>query len=566
MCISSLIVSSWVIDMKDVTNMNAAAKSPSEVEELTEPKESVKAGKCTRTVGPLEVGKPMASSKSFKAEKPTVSSESSEAAEFTQRVQELAAQIEPYLIEKRRYFHAHPELSGDEVATTAAIAAELDALGVEYALPNDFVPGPAPVHYASSEKLQAIKEVGKTFVRPASNDREAHKTDDASESHEPENPSIASGQSWATKETSRSTSNASQGDSATETSTISSQSGLIVTIKGEAPDAYDAQGRPRHRIALRSDIDALPILEQTGAPYASQNEGVMHACGHDCHIAMMLGAIRILHELRSSLRGEVRIIFQPAEEISIGSRRMIAAGALDGVESIYGAHIWSEVEAGTVSIESGPRMANTDWFRVDVSGSSAHGAMPHKGVDAIVVGAAIIEALQVVVSRDVSPFDPVVLTIGEFHGGVARNVMAGTSYLTGTVRSFDPKVREFLRERMEFMVHHVAQSYSAKAQFEWQSGNSALINDKACAKRAVKSAIKVLGEDALAKYEGTLSGEDFSEYLRVVPGVFVFVGGRNPEKGADHPQHSCYYEVDESVLKSGSMLAAQYAFDFLNEE
>lgn len=441
---------------------------------------------------------------------------------FTQRVQELAARIEPYLIEKRRFFHAHPELSGEEVNTTAAIAQELDAMGIEYALPNDFIPGPGPAHYTESENLASLKEAGKAFVRQ---DVEA------------------------------------QGGS-----TISSQSGLIVTIRGEAPDAYDEQGRPRHRIVLRSDIDALPILEQTGASYASKNEGVMHACGHDCHIAMMLGAIRLLNELREQLRGEVRIIFQPAEEISIGSRRMIAAGALDGVETIYGAHIWSEVEAGTVSIESGPRMANTDWFRVDISGSSAHGAMPHKGVDAIVVGAAIIEALQVVVSRDVSPFDPVVLTIGEFHGGVARNVMAGTSYLTGTVRSFDPKVREFLRERMEFMVHHVARSYSAKADFEWQSGNSTLINDKKCAKRAIKSAVKVLGEDALAKYEGTLSGEDFSEYLRVVPGVFVFVGGKNPEKGADHPQHSCYYEVDESVLVSGAKLAAQYAFDFLNED
>lgn len=441
---------------------------------------------------------------------------------FTQRVQELAARIEPYLIEKRRFFHAHPELSGEEVNTTAAIAQELDAMGIEYALPNDFIPGPAPAQYTESENLASLKEAGKAFVR--------------------------------------------QGVEAQGGSTISSQSGLIVTIRGEAPDAYDEQGRPKHRIVLRSDIDALPILEQTGASYASKNEGVMHACGHDCHIAMMLGAIRLLNELRDQLRGEVRIIFQPAEEISIGSRRMIAAGALDGVETIYGAHIWSEVEAGTVSIESGPRMANTDWFRVDISGSSAHGAMPHKGVDAIVVGAAIIEALQVVVSRDVSPFYPVVLTIGEFHGGVARNVMAGTSYLTGTVRSFDPKVREFLRERMEFMVHHVARSYSAKADFEWQSGNSVLINDKKCAKRAIKSAVKVLGEDALAKYEGTLSGEDFSEYLRVVPGVFVFVGGKNPEKGADHPQHSCYYEVDESVLVSGVKLAAQYAFDFLNED
>lgn len=460
---------------------------------------------------------------------------------FTQRVQEMASQIEPYLVEKRRFFHAHPELSGEEVNTTAAIAAQLDAIGVEYFYPNSFEPGLAPAGFVENEHLAAMKQAGRAFVR---SDSTKTQTADADLSGAQQQESTES----------------------QETTTINPKSGLIVTIKGEAPDAYDAQGRPRHRIALRSDIDALPIVEKTNAPYASQNEGAMHACGHDCHIAMMLGAIRILHELRAYLRGEVRIIFQPAEEISIGSRRMIAAGALDGVESIYGAHIWSEVDAGTVSIESGPRMANTDWFRVDVSGSSAHGAMPHKGVDAIVVGAAIIEALQVVVSRDVSPFDPVVLTIGEFHGGVARNVMAGTSYLTGTVRSFDPKVREFLRERMEFMVHHVARSYSAKAEFEWQPGNSALINDKKCAKRAIKSAVKVLGEDALAKYEGTLSGEDFSEYLRVVSGVFVFVGGRNPEKGADHPQHSCFYEVDESVLVKGSKLAAQYAFDFLNED
>lgn len=464
-----------------------------------------------------------------------------DAALFTRRVQEIATQIEPYLIEKRRFFHAYPELSGEEVNTTAAIAAQLDAMGVEYSYPDSFDPGLAPAGFLESEHLAEMKQAGRAFVRSSS-----VKTQ--------------------TADTNLSGAQQQESTDSQETTTINPKSGLIVTIKGEAPDAYDAQGRPHHRIALRSDIDALPIVEKTDAPYASQKEGVMHACGHDCHIAMMLGAIRILHELRAYLRGEVRIIFQPAEEISIGSRRMMAAGALDGVETIYGAHIWSEVEAGTVSIESGPRMANTDWFRVDVSGSSAHGAMPHKGVDAIVVGAAIIEALQVVVSRDVSPFDPVVLTIGEFHGGVARNVMAGTSYLTGTVRSFDPKVREFLRERMEFMVHHVARSYSAKAEFEWQPGNSALINDKKCAKRAIKSAVRVLGEDSLAKYEGTLSGEDFSEYLRVVPGVFVFVGGRNSKKGADHPQHSCFYEVDESVLISGSKLAAQYAFDFLNED
>lgn len=448
----------------------------------------------------------------------SVSSAASERSSiFSDRVRSLADTYGPFIIEKRRYFHEHPELSGREVDTTAAIAKELDTLGVEYAYLSDFVSGPKPVSYVEPPELDKMKKSAMEVLK----------------------------------------------DSET---VIDPRSGLIATIQGEAPDAYDEQGHPRHRIALRCDIDALPVLEQTNASYASRNEGVMHACGHDCHIAMMLGAVRILHKLRSYLRGEVRILFQPAEEISIGSRRMISAGALDGVESIYGAHIWSEVEAGTVSIESGPRMANTDWFRVDVSGSSAHGAMPHKGVDAIVVGAAIIDALQVVVSRDVSPFDPVVLTIGEFHGGVARNVMAGTSYLTGTVRSFDPKVREFLRERMGFMVQHVAKSYSAKAEFEWQTGNSALINDKVCARRAVRSAIRILGEEALAKYEGTLSGEDFSEYLRMVPGVFVFIGGRNPKVGADHPQHSCYYEIDESVLSGGSKLAAQYAFDFLNED
>ena len=421
---------------------------------------------------------------------------------FTEHLLQHALELEPYVIEKRRFFHKHPELSGKEVDTTAAIAAELSAMGVPY--------------YHLDE--------------------------------------------WAAR------CNASLPSRDHTSNEIDPRSGLIAVIKGQAPDAYDSQGNPHHCIALRADIDALPVKEETGKVYASCNDGVMHACGHDCHIAMMLGAVQLLCELRMYLRGEVRILFQPAEEISIGSRHMIAEGALNGVETIYGAHIWSEVDAGTVSIESGPRMANTDWFRVDVSGSSAHGAMPHKGVDAIVVGAEIIEALQVVVSRDVSPFDPVVLTIGEFHGGVARNVMAGTSYLTGTVRSFDPTVREFLRERMEFMVHHTARAYGAQATFEWQSGNSALINDKTCVKRALKSAIRVLGEEALARYEGTLSGEDFSEYLREVPGVFVFIGGRNSDIGADHPQHSCFYEVDERVLINGSKLAAQYAFDYLNED
>lgn len=403
-----------------------------------------------------------------------------ESANVTEKLKAHARELEPYVIERRRHFHAYPELSAREVSTSRTIAEELDKLGIEY-------------------------------VRAGG-------------------------------------------------------TGLIATIKGTAPDAYDEEGKPRRRIALRTDMDALPVLEQTKLPFASRNEGVMHACGHDCHMAMMLGTVHLLLGIRDQLHGEVRVLFQPAEEISVGSRKMIAEGALDGVDTIYAAHIWSEVEAGTISAEAGPRMANCDWFRIDVAGASAHGAMPHKGVDAIVVGAAVIDALQVIVSRDVSPFDPAVITIGEFHGGVARNIMAGTAYLTGTVRSFTPEVRDYIKERMAHVVEEVALSYGATAKFEWTYGNSCLVNDEACAARAQNAIAKVLGEEALCHYEGTLSGEDFTEYLAKVPGVLVFIGARNPEVGATYPQHSCFYNVDESVLVGGSLAAAQYAFDFLSEE
>ena len=335
--------------------------------------------------------------------------------------------------------------------------------------------------------------------------------------------------------------------------------GVIATIRGEAPDSYDAKGNPVRRIALRTDIDALPIRERTEVPFASQNEGVMHACGHDCHMAMMLGAVRMLNDMRDCLRGEVRVIFQPAEEISIGARDMIAAGALEGVDALYGAHIWSEVEAGTVSCEPGPRMAFTDWFRIDIDGVSAHGSMPHKGVDAIVVAAEIIDALQVLVSRRTSPFEPVVITVGEIHGGTARNIMAGSAYLTGTVRTWHKDVREKIADQMERAAGKTAHAFGAHLDFTFEAGNPGVVNDSACAELARQAVIDTLGPEAVCSYEGTLAGEDFAEYQIHAPSVFAFVGTRNPAIGADHPQHSCYYTIDESVLVKGSMVAAQWA-------
>ena len=287
-------------------------------------------------------------------------------------------------------------------------------------------------------------------------------------------------------------------------------------------------------------MDALPVTEKTELPFASQNDGVMHACGHDCHMAMQLGAARILMDMRNQLRGEVRLIFQPAEEISIGARDMIAAGALDGVDAIFGQHVWSEVDAGTFSAEPGSRMGNTDWFRIDIEGVSAHGSMPHKGLDAIVVACEIVDALQLLVSRRSSPFEPVVVTVGEIHGGTARNIMAGSAYITGTVRTWNKKTRDFIAERLSQMGGRIGSAYGASIDIE-----------------------KTLGEEALASYHGTLSGEDFAEYLQYVPGVFVFAGINNPDIGATHPQHSCYYTVDESILAPGATVAAQWALDML---
>lgn len=344
------------------------------------------------------------------------------------------------------------------------------------------------------------------------------------------------------------------------------ETGLIATLAGTAPDAYAADGTPRRRILLRADIDALPVAERTDEPFASAEDGRMHACGHDCHIAMLLGALRILAQMTDDIHGEVRAVFQPSEENGQGARLMIGAGALDGVDGAFAMHIWSEVDAGTISCEAGPRMANTDWFRIDVEGASCHGAMPQRGTDAVVAAAAIVNALQTLVSRELDPYEPAVVTVGEIHGGTARNVIAGSAYLTGTVRTYSDEAHDRMPRLIERVCADTALAHGASAKLtDYTIANYKVENDPAASARCCAAVEKVLGEAGVGSYRGTLSGEDFSEYLRRVPGVLAFVGTRNPQIGATWPQHSCYYKVDESVLAGGSMLAAQYAIDFLAE-
>lgn len=332
--------------------------------------------------------------------------------------------------------------------------------------------------------------------------------------------------------------------------------GVVADITG----AY-----PGKTVGLRADIDGLSVTEQTGVPYASQHEGFMHACGHDTHIAMLLGAAQILNELRGELHGSVRLIFEPGEEVAKGALKMIRAGALEGVDTILGLHIWADVPAGKISAEPGPRMASADWITIDIQGKSCHGGMPEQGVDAVVAGAAVVNSIQSIVSRETTPLEPIVVTLGEFYAGERNNVVAGTARLTGTVRTFNNDIRKEMPAILERVIKSTAAAYRAEATLGYEWGNSPLTNDPACATLAAKAVEKVLGCGALYHYPQTTGGENFAEYLNLVPGAFLFVGTGNPEKGAVHPQHSCYYTVDESVLINGSCVAAQYAFDYLCE-
>ena len=344
------------------------------------------------------------------------------------------------------------------------------------------------------------------------------------------------------------------------------ETGVVATLRGTAPDAYRADGSPRRRVLLRADIDALPVTERTEVEYASANEGFMHACGHDCHIAMMLGALQIMRHMTDDIHGEVRVVFQPSEENGKGAKMMIGTGVTEGVDGAFAMHIWSEVDAGKVSIEAGPRMANTDWFRIDIQGTSCHGAMPQRGADAVMAAAEIVNALQTIVSREISPYEPAVVTVGEIHGGTARNVIAGHAYLTGTVRTYSDNAHKMMPELIKRIVTHTAMALGAEAELtDYTVANLKVDNDAREAARVKDSLVKVLGDEAIGNYRGTLSGEDFSEYLHEVPGALAFVGCRNPQIGATFAQHSCFYKVDESVLARGSMLAAQYAIDFLAE-
>jgi amidohydrolase len=318
-------------------------------------------------------------------------------------------------------------------------------------------------------------------------------------------------------------------------------------------------------IALRGDIDALDLQEMNDVSYKSQNPGFMHGCGHDGHAAGLLTAAKILKKESDKFNGRVKLLFQPGEEVAKGAKKLIEEGALDDVDGIFGIHLWNDCPVGKVSVEAGPRMASAGLFKVHVTGKGGHGSMPHQGIDAVVVGAAIVSNLQSLVSREISPLNPAVLSVGIFNAGSRFNVLAGEAYLEGTTRCFDYDLNDAFEPMMRRVVEKTAESYRAKAVLDYEQLIVPTINTPEMSAIGEQAVDELLGKDGLILYEKTTGGEDFAFYLQKVPGAFAFVGSRNEDKIPLYPHHHPKFDIDEDALEVAAGLYAQYAVDFLSK-
>lgn len=325
------------------------------------------------------------------------------------------------------------------------------------------------------------------------------------------------------------------------------KTGLVAEIRGATPGPT---------VAIRTDIDALPITEATGLEFASTIPGKMHACGHDFHMATILGAALILRQMADRLTGNVRLLFQPAEEVTAGAKELIAAGALEGVSAVFGLHNKPDLAAGHVGIKHGPLMAAADGITIEVEGKGGHAAIPDATIDPVVAGSAIVMALQTTISRVISPLEAAVVSIGSFQAGAAHNVIPASARLIGSVRTFTPAVREKVRQTLTRIVADVAAGYGASATLKWEDGPPAVTNDPAMAEviRRAAGALSMPVVDAVP----LMASEDFAEYQQVVPGCFIWMGTGCPESW-HHPK----FMVDESVIAPGAALFTQVVFEAL---
>jgi amidohydrolase len=323
---------------------------------------------------------------------------------------------------------------------------------------------------------------------------------------------------------------------------------------------YINQGKAGKTVALRADMDALPIKEATGLSFASQNDGKMHACGHDAHTSIALGAAMILNEIKSELNGEVRFLFQPSEERNPGGAPfMIEAGALDGVDEIYGLHVYAQSDAGTVAFFPGEMMASADELYITVKGKSGHGARPHLATDPIVASAQLILALQTLVSRNLDPFAHGVITIGSIHAGFAPNIIPNEVKLIGTLRSMSKEWREFAHKRIKEIVEGVTKAAGCEYDLHIDLGYPVLRNSEEQTEFAEMCAKEYFGEQNVLRAERMMGAEDFAYYLEKVPGTFYRLGIRNEAQGITADIHNDRFTIDEEALRTGIAMQAYLA-------
>ena len=330
-----------------------------------------------------------------------------------------------------------------------------------------------------------------------------------------------------------------------EVQTNIGKTGVIGVLKGKH------KGKT---IAMRADMDALPIQETSDVPYKSINDGIMHACGHDAHVAILLGAAEILSKKINQINGNIKFIFQPAEEGFGGAQYMIDDGAIDDVDEIYGLHVWNYQKAGTVGIKSGPVMAAADKFTVSIKGIGGHGAAPQGTVDATIVASYLIQSLQTIVSRNVNPLESTVITIGQINGGNNFNIIADKIILKGTARAYTQKNRDLIKKRMHEMCKGVGQTFGAKIQLNYKDGYPPVINDNNITNNVKKAANKIIPEGIVSPYL-SMGGEDFSYFANKVPGCFFFLGSLpDGREMMSTPQHCSHYDIDEDVMLIGSSI------------
>jgi len=316
--------------------------------------------------------------------------------------------------------------------------------------------------------------------------------------------------------------------------------GVVAEIRGE---------RPGRSVLVRADMDGLPLTETADVPFRSTRAGVMHACGHDVHMAIALELAHSLADRRHELPGMVRFAFQPAEEQAGGAKPMIDAGVLNGIDRVVGLHVWSPLPTGQVAVPDGLVMASADMFTLTIGGKGGHGAQPHLTIDAVVIAAEVVTALQTLVSRETSPVAPVVITIGSVHGGSAANIVAGEVVMQGTLRTFDAQQRQHLLARIAELAEGIAGAMRGRSEFRHDSGTPPVINDPAIAKLVSEAASSVVGSDAVVPLEPLMLAEDFAYFLEARPGCFLLLGGA-PE-GPPVVHHTPEFRIDERCLPIG---------------